>query len=84
MSIALTILAGLATDICRKRGWGGGSIATRSSSFATNCFKKAEITNGMYDKFNDECGVFGIFGHEEAANLTRRGRWIIVNFEPLS
>ena len=24
----------------------------------------------MLDKFKDECGVFGIFGHPEAANLT--------------
>ena len=22
------------------------------------------------DKFNDECGIFGIYGHPEAANLT--------------
>jgi amidophosphoribosyltransferase len=27
----------------------------------------------MYDKFKDECGVFGIFGHPEAANLTYLG-----------
>jgi amidophosphoribosyltransferase len=27
----------------------------------------------MFDKFNDECGVFGIFGHPEAANLTYLG-----------
>ncbi len=27
----------------------------------------------MEDKFHDECGVFGIFGHPEAANLTYLG-----------
>ena len=27
----------------------------------------------MFDKFKDECGVFGIFGHPEAANLTYLG-----------
>jgi amidophosphoribosyltransferase len=25
------------------------------------------------DKFHDECGVFGIYGHREAANLTYLG-----------
>ena len=25
------------------------------------------------DKFKDECGVFGIFGHPEAANMTYLG-----------
>ena len=25
------------------------------------------------DKFHDECAVFGIYGHEEAANLTYLG-----------
>jgi amidophosphoribosyltransferase len=27
----------------------------------------------MFDKFREECGVFGIFGHPEAANLTYLG-----------
>src|SRR5512142_3384877 len=27
----------------------------------------------MLDKFKDECGIFGIFGHPEAANLTYLG-----------
>ena len=26
-----------------------------------------------FDKFKDECGVFGIFGHPEAANMTYLG-----------
>ncbi|MEE9471605.1 MAG: amidophosphoribosyltransferase, partial [Gemmatimonadota bacterium] len=25
------------------------------------------------DRFHDECGVFGVFGHSEAANLTYLG-----------
>jgi amidophosphoribosyltransferase len=31
----------------------------------------------MYDKFRDECGVFGIFGHPEAANLTYLGLYAL-------
>ena len=31
----------------------------------------------MFDKFNDECGVFGIFGHPEAANLTYLGLYAL-------
>jgi len=27
----------------------------------------------MLDKFHDECGVFGIYGHSEAANLAYLG-----------
>src|SRR5919205_2337044 len=27
----------------------------------------------MFDKFREECGVFGIFGHPEAANLAYLG-----------
>ncbi|MSO29897.1 MAG: amidophosphoribosyltransferase [Acidobacteria bacterium] len=29
------------------------------------------------DKFNDECGVFGIFGHPEAANMTYLGLYAL-------
>ena len=29
------------------------------------------------DKFHDECAVFGIFGHEEAANLTYLGLYAL-------
>ncbi len=29
------------------------------------------------DKFNDECGVFGVYGHEEAANLTYLGLYAL-------
>src|SRR5215471_13610199 len=36
------------------------------------------LQNGLHnqsimDKFKDECGVFGIFGHPEAANMTYLG-----------
>jgi amidophosphoribosyltransferase len=31
----------------------------------------------MLDKFNDECGVFGIFGHPESANLTYLGLYAL-------
>jgi amidophosphoribosyltransferase len=27
----------------------------------------------MFDKFHEECGVFGIYGHPEAAHLTYLG-----------
>ena len=32
---------------------------------------------GRMDKFRDECGVFGIFGHPEAANLTYLGLYAL-------
>ncbi len=31
----------------------------------------------MFDKFTDECGVFGIFGHPEAANMTYLGLYAL-------
>src|ERR671935_2822765 len=31
----------------------------------------------VMDKFKDECGVFGIFGHPEAANLTYLGLYAL-------
>src|SRR5262245_14494780 len=31
----------------------------------------------MLDKFKDECGVFGIFGHVEAANMTYLGLYAL-------
>src|SRR6187455_2579731 len=31
----------------------------------------------MFDKFRDECGVFGIFGHPESANLTYLGLYAL-------
>src|SRR5581483_9675092 len=35
------------------------------------------IREPMVDKFKDECGVFGIFGHPEAANLTYLGLYAL-------
>jgi len=31
----------------------------------------------MLDKFRDECGVFGIFGHHESANMTYLGLYAL-------
>ncbi|MEX1130050.1 MAG: amidophosphoribosyltransferase [Vicinamibacterales bacterium] len=41
-------------------------------------FAKASAPKGATaDKFKDECGVFGIFGHPEAANLTYLGLYAL-------
>ncbi|PLX97465.1 MAG: hypothetical protein C0622_13075, partial [Desulfuromonas sp.] len=31
----------------------------------------------MFDKLHEECGVFGIFGHPEAANLSYLGLYAL-------
>src|SRR5918996_1318742 len=31
----------------------------------------------MFDKFREECGVFGIYGHGEASNLTYLGLYAL-------
>jgi amidophosphoribosyltransferase len=31
----------------------------------------------MYDKFHEECGVFGVYGHPDAANLTYLGLYAL-------
>jgi amidophosphoribosyltransferase len=31
----------------------------------------------MFDKFREECGVFGIFGHAEASNLAYLGLYAL-------
>ena len=31
----------------------------------------------MFDKFREECGVFGIFGHPEASNLAYLGLYAL-------
>ena len=31
----------------------------------------------MFDKFKDECGVFGIYGHPEASKLTYLGLYAL-------
>jgi len=35
------------------------------------------LTNSLPDKFRDECGVFGIYGHAEAARLTYLGLYAL-------
>ena len=35
------------------------------------------LLKNMFDKFKDECGVFGIFGHPEAANMTYLGLYAL-------
>src|ERR1700750_2836504 len=42
----------------------------RSGPLKLNVLPRAVET---LDKFHDECGVFGIFGHPEASNLTYLG-----------
>jgi amidophosphoribosyltransferase len=34
---------------------------------------KIEVMDLVLDKFHEECGIFGIFGHEEASTLTQLG-----------
>jgi len=31
----------------------------------------------MFDKFNEECGIFGVYGHPDAANLTYLGLYAL-------
>jgi len=38
---------------------------------------RASEASEHLDKFKDECGVFGIFGHPEAANLTYLGLYAL-------
>ena len=40
-------------------------------------FRSTGGLNNMFDKFKDECGVFGIFGHPEAANMTYLGLYAL-------
>src|SRR5882762_9439328 len=41
-----------------------------------NGFSRGRLPD-MLDKFKDECGVFGIFGHVEAANMTYLGLYAL-------
>ena len=40
-------------------------------------FDQKVIDATMSDKLKDECGVFGVFGHPEAANLTYLGLYAL-------
>jgi amidophosphoribosyltransferase len=42
-----------------------------------SAFRSTGGLNNMFDKFKDECGVFGIFGHPEAANMTYLGLYAL-------
>ena len=35
------------------------------------------MTDQFSDKFKEECGVFGIFGHNEASTLTQLGMFAL-------
>ena len=35
------------------------------------------LTETMFDKFHEECGVFGVYGHADAANLTYLGLYAL-------
>src|SRR5206468_4281728 len=39
--------------------------------------RKLNNVGVMLDKFKDECGVFGIFGHPEAANMSYLGLYAL-------
>ena len=43
----------------------------------TRPFGRELVGVGPYDKLKEECGVFGIFGHPEAANLTYLGLYAL-------
>ena len=59
-------------SICRRRGRAGLVDGASSAYFA-----KRDGLKNMFDKFKDECGVFGIFGHPEAANMTYLGLYAL-------
>ena len=40
-------------------------------------FGEAPERVNMLDKYKDECGIFGIFGHPEAANMTYLGLYAL-------
>ncbi len=58
-----------------------GDRATTSSRQRADCAERRTTVTGVrglhVDKFKDECGVFGIFGHPEAANLTYLGLYAL-------
>src|ERR1041384_2539962 len=53
-----------------------GSGQGRSRGTSSNGSRKLR-RHPMLDKFKDECGVFGIFGHSEAANMTYLGLYAL-------
>ncbi len=50
----------------------------RLSSYVPDCSLPGEEHDGILgDKLHEECGVFGVFGHPEAANLTYLGLYAL-------
>jgi len=47
-------------------------MATAQFSATVQTASSGELYSLMFDKFEDECGVFGIYNHPEAANMTYR------------
>ena len=43
----------------------------------TRPYSRDDAGTGPHDKLKEECGVFGIFGHPEAANLTYLGLYAL-------
>ena len=39
--------------------------------------REGELVETMFDRFHEECGVFGIYGHADAANLTYLGLYAL-------
>src|SRR3989304_9407073 len=40
-------------------------------------FREASERVNMLDKYKDECGIFGIFGHPEAGNMAYLGLYAL-------
>ena len=59
----------LAIDIADRRARADLGIRRRAALHPQGCL--------MFDKFREECGVFGIFGHPEAANMTYLGLYAL-------
>ncbi len=59
----------LAIDITDRRARADLGIRRRAALHPQGCL--------MFDKFREECGVFGIFGHPEAANMTYLGLYAL-------
>ena len=68
---------------CGSRSTGASAIdvpvdeAERAWSAAIESYFAKKIAMSNADKFKDECGVFGIFGHPEAANMTYLGLYAL-------
>ena len=45
--------------------------------FQSRRLRRKKVIPVMFDKLHEECGVFGIFGHPDAANLTYLGLYAL-------